>query len=505
MAFRVFIIEDESDYASLLGYRLQTKNKLNARMFSTGETALACLHEKPDLVLLDVMMPGIGGLETLRAIRQASPKTPIVVVTSQLSKHVASLAMELGAYDYVVKGYDDMRRLPLLVDELRQRKRLLRGAQGFMQPRRQSWSLAGLLGESFAMETMFRLMRRSLRASSNVAVLGEAGVGKTLVAHSLQRLLGQPGQPAVHIDCCAEDSATDLFGYAPTDIHAGLPGLLEQAKGGVVVLEHVDAMPPAIQAHLLKLLGGDSLANDDATNALHLRFIVTATQDMIPLVRSGRFSERLYYHLFQFPIIIPPLRERDHDILLLAALFRKAYLRAYPEAEARRFTAEAREALLAHPWLDNVVELQNTIIDVLEAAGTGKHITAYDLFPNASTKTNADTADSSDTLATVSSPAKKADTVTEIPATEHLLGALILPHPESMDGAAEDLDESLGSGVDFLEEPSVLKDYADTPDSRSRTSLAAPSDNPSRFRMGRSAQPMMPASNEMAGMLHLSQ
>lgn len=504
MSFRVFIVEDESDYASLLGYRLQTKNKLNARMFSTGEAALACLHEKPDLVLLDVMMPGIGGLETLRAIRQASPKTPIVVVTSQLSKQVAFLAMELGAYDYVVKGYDDMRRLPLLVDELRQRKRLLRGAQGFMQPRRQSWSLAGVLGESYAMEILFRLMRRSLRTSGNVAVLGEVGVGKTLVAHTLQRLMGAPGQPAVHIDCCAEDSATDLFGYAATETHAKLPGLLEQAYGGIVILDHVDALPLASQAHMLKLLGGDGLTDVGATNALQLRFVVTVTQDMAPLVRSGRFSERLYYHLFQFPIIIPPLRERDHDILLLAALFRKAYLRAYPEAEARRFTAEAREALLAHPWPDNVVELQNTIIRVLEASGAGKHITAHDLFPNGSAKTKTDTADSSDTLETASSPAEKVDTVTEIPATEHLLDALMTSHPESMDGAVEDLDESLGSSMDFLEEPSILKDYADTPDSTSRTSVSAPPDNPSRFRMGRSAQPMMPSSNEVAGMLHLS-
>lgn len=378
MSFHVFVVEDEADYAALLGYRLQKNHKLTTRFFPDGESALECLHEKPDLVLLDVMMPGIGGFETLRTIRAKYPSIPVVVVTSQLSKHVALRAMEYGAYDFVIKGYDDMQRIPDLVQQLHDRKQMLKAASSFMKPRRRFWTFAGMLAESHAMESVFRQARKSLSLQSHIALLGEPGAGKTLLAQILQRAISPRLHPLLSVDCQAADSYEQLFGTAATEDTPAQQGVLEQAYDGVVILENIGALPAEAQETLLQVLQTNTLPG--VSEGIQVQFISTSDQDMTEAVRAGQFSEELFYRLFVSPITVPPLRERSHDVLLLAAHFRFAYIQAHPEAKRRRFSRATRQALYAYQWPGNVKELEATVVQALEAESEHAAIEPEDLF-----------------------------------------------------------------------------------------------------------------------------
>lgn len=377
MPFRVFVIEDEADYATLVGYRLRKRAKVEARFFSSGEAALSNLQDQPDAIFLDVMMPGIGGLETLRTLREYSPRTPVIMLTSQTSKELVLRAMEYGAYDYVVKGQDDMKRIPILVNHLHKRKVLLKGAQAFIKQRPQFWGLPELLGESIMMEKAFLEVRRSLRGRSNIALIGEAGVGKTKFAQMLYRSLGDRLSPIFGINCRNNPNAgAKLFGTPANGNQAATPGLLRQARGGLLILENVTGLHPSIQKRLVQVL-----TNPKAGQPLDIQFLTTSDPSVATAVQKGQFAHQLYNFLFAYPISIPPLRERENDILLLAAYFRKSFLEANPQAPSRRFTPEARQALMRYKWPGNVSELKALVERALSNPQPSETIAPHDLFP----------------------------------------------------------------------------------------------------------------------------
>lgn len=377
MAFRIFVVEDEADYATLIGYRLRKSPKVEARFFPTGEAALAALNDAPDAIFLDVMMPGIGGLETLRTIREYRPRIPVVMLTSQTSKELVLRAMEYGAYDYVVKGQDDMKRIPVLLEHLQERKALLKGAEAFVTPRPHFWGFPNILGESEAMENTFVQMRGSLRGRHNIALLGEVGVGKTILAQMLYRCLADRTAPIYGVNCRHQSAAAKLFGTSATSQQAAVPGLIHQAQGGLLILENVDALSLAAQKHLLQLLEGTG-----KRPAPDIQFLTTSAQNIAQIVQQGQFAHRLYNHLFAYSIGIPPLRKREHDVLLLAMHFRKAFLTAYPKAPHRRFTPEARQVITRYQWPGNVAELKAVIERALSnLQSTTEGITPKDLFP----------------------------------------------------------------------------------------------------------------------------
>lgn len=376
MAFRIFVVEDEADYATLIGYRLRKSPKVEARFFPNGEAALAALNDAPEAIFLDVMMPGIGGLETLRTIREYRPRIPVVMLTSQTSKELVLRAMEYGAYDYVVKGQDDMKRIPVLLQHLQERKALLRGAKAFVKPRPHFWGFPNILGESEAMENTFLQMRRGLRGNHNIALLGEVGVGKTALAQMLYRSLADRAAPIYGVNCRHQSAAAKLFGTSAKAQQAA-PGLIHQAQGGLLILENIDALSLAAQKHLLKRLEGGA-----QRPAPDIQFLTTSAQNIAQTVQKGQFLHRLYNRLFAYSIGIPPLRKREHDVLLLAMHFRKAFLLAHPKAPHRRFTPEARQVITRYQWPGNVAELKAVIDRALSnPKPTTEGITPKDLFP----------------------------------------------------------------------------------------------------------------------------
>ncbi|MDX1547832.1 MAG: response regulator, partial [Rhodothermales bacterium] len=200
---RIFLVEDDADYAELLRYQLRRAGHPEVETFTTGEAAVAALDQAPDLVFLDVGLPGQNGLETLRQMKAACPELPVVIVSAQTDVSVAFEAMRLGAYDYVTKGHDDTVKVRTLAGHVAERAALAREVQALRAQLPARDGLEHLIGESRAMAGVYRIIRKTLRGDLTVAIQGESGTGKELVAKAIHYNSGRKNGPFVVVNCAA--------------------------------------------------------------------------------------------------------------------------------------------------------------------------------------------------------------------------------------------------------------------------------------------------------------
>lgn len=369
MALHIFIVEDDADYAELLQFQLLRQQQVQVQLFASGEAAMAALADEPDLVFLDLGLPGQGGIETLRQARNAHPDLPVVIVSAQTDVEVALEAMRMGAYDYVTKGQDDLLKVRSIAAHIAERERLKYEVASLRAQLPARHGLDHIIGESASMMQVFKLIQKTLRGNLTVAILGESGTGKELIAQAIHyNSRPEPG-PFVVVNCAAIPHGlmeSTFFGHekgAFTGAHARKIGSFEQADGGTLFLDEIGELDPDLQAKLLRAIqsreitrvGGNTAINFDA------RLLCATNRDMARMVQEGTFREDLYYRLFQFPIPLPPLRERDQDILLLADHFRQEYLNKHPQLEPRPFSAATRRLLMSYAWPGNVRQLSNAI------------------------------------------------------------------------------------------------------------------------------------------------
>ncbi len=369
MRLNIFVVDDDPDYGELIRYHLKRHADVNVRLFTTGEEVVAHLEEGTDLVLCDVVMPGQGGLETLRQITERRPGLPVVMVSAQTAVSVALEAMKLGAYDYVTKGHDDTVKLQAIVAHVAERLRLTRELATLRERLPAMRGLRGIVGESAAMARVFRLVEKALRGDLTVAIQGESGTGKELVAEAIHYNSKRRRHPFVVVNCAAiprELMESEFFGHEKgsfTGAHARKIGKFEQAHGGTIFLDEIGELDLGLQAKLLRVLQNQEVqrVGGNETIKVDVRVLSATNQNVAEMIREGRFREDLYYRLFQFPIRLPPLRERDQDALLLAEHFRKTYLEKHPEVASRPFSAATRRHILRYPWPGNVRELKNAV------------------------------------------------------------------------------------------------------------------------------------------------
>ncbi len=369
MKFRIFVIDDDRHYARLLSYRLDKHPDYEVRVFRSGEEVLEHLEEQPDLVLLDIMMPGIGGLETLRKVREHTPPIPVVMVSAQGVVETAVEAMKLGAYDYITKGHDEFVKLDVLVKNILENVAMRRELETLRGEVSRRYGIEGLIGDSPAMKKVYRLMQKTLRGDLTVAIQGESGTGKELVAKAIHYNSARKHGPIVVVNCAAiprELMESEFFGHEKgsfTGAHARKIGKFEQADGGTIFLDEIGELNLDLQAKLLRALQSREITRvgGNDTISFDARVISATNKDIIQMIRGGTFREDLYYRLFQFPIQLPPLRERSQDILLLAHHFMKQYIQTYPEFKGKRLSSQARKTILEFSWPGNVRELKSAI------------------------------------------------------------------------------------------------------------------------------------------------
>jgi len=366
---KILVVDDEQSMRDFLAILL-TKEGHEVVTAGNGADALRAVQaEIFDLVITDVKMPGAGGMEVLKSVKEISPETVVIMITAFATTEAAVEAMKMGAYDYIIK--------PFKVDELKLiisnslEKRYLRKENILLK--REMESKAGFehfIGKSEPMQKVFSLIRQVADTTSTVLITGESGTGKELVAKAVHFNSPRKNGPFVTVNCGALPETlleSELFGYmkgAFTGALSNKQGLFEAANNGAIFLDEISATTPALQIKLLRVLQEREFMRVGGTAGVkvNVRVIAASNKDLMAEVAKGLFREDIYYRLNVIPIHLPPLRERKEDIPLLAEYFlRKVVRKEADRARIKIIDAEAMKAMMAYHWPGNVRELENTI------------------------------------------------------------------------------------------------------------------------------------------------
>ncbi len=363
----IFLVDDDDSVRRLLEHALRVTMKHTVRGFPDGESCLEALEENPDLIILDCMMPGIGGVETMRAIHKQQPDIPVIILSSQSRMEVAVEAIKEGAIDYLPKSVD-LPKLELTVKNALEMAELKRRVTRLQETVEKSYGVDNIITDSKAMDEVLRMIHKARQSDISVLIQGESGTGKELVAQAIHFNGNRHEGPFITVNCAAipgELLESEMFGHekgAFTGAVGKKIGKFEQAHGGTIFLDEIGELDANLQAKLLRVtqlkqlerVGGNGVIDVD------VRIIVATNRDLLKSSRKGEFREDLYYRLASFPILVPPLRDRVDDILLLAEHFLKRYA-AEQKTVARRFSRAAIKLIYDYPWPGNVRELQSAI------------------------------------------------------------------------------------------------------------------------------------------------
>jgi len=361
---RVLVADDEKNLRELLVRELARKGHA-AEGVADGQAALDRLKDDgPDVLLLDMKMPRVEGIEVLRAL-QGNPEAPqVIVMTGFQEVSTAVEAMKLGAYDYLTKPAR-IEELDILVRKAAEKGRLMRqnvllrarlGAQG---------SYGGIITANAKMEEVLRLIDRVAPTESSVLILGESGTGKELVARAIHDRSARAGQAFVPIHCGAlprEVLESELFGHekgAFTGAVSVKPGLIELADGGTLFLDEIGEMEPDSQVKLLRVLETRAFFRVGSTRqrTVDMRLVVATNRDLAEAIKAGQFRQDLFYRINTITVSLPPVRDRREDVALLANHF----LEQNAAYGLKRLSAAALRALEGYDWPGNVRELEHAI------------------------------------------------------------------------------------------------------------------------------------------------
>jgi len=368
---RILIVDDETKLGLLLSSALK-KAGYEADFVDTAEAALNKIAAGYDVVLTDIRMPGMDGMELLRRIKSEHPEVVVVMMTAHGTVKSAVEAMKAGAYDYLLKPFSTDELL-MLVERIEGELQLAREVE--YHRREEQKRFGELVGQSAAMRRVFDLISRVAPSDATVLILGETGTGKELVARAIHQRSPRAKKPFVAINCAAITETlleSELFGYergAFTGADRRKPGMFELASGGTLFLDEIAEMPPTLQAKLLRVLQEKVVYHLGGTTPIpvDVRIIAATNKDLKQLVREKKFREDLYFRLAVFPIQLPPLRERRQDIPLLV----ENYLAR--RGASAKVSPEAMELLMGYDYPGNVRELENILERALILSG-GKDI-----------------------------------------------------------------------------------------------------------------------------------
>jgi two-component system, NtrC family, response regulator PilR len=364
---RVLVVDDEQSMRELLGIMLRQAG-YDVTLADGGEAALQLLKtEAFDLVITDLRMRKVDGLAVLKATKEQSPGTVVLVVTAFASTDTAVEAMKLGAYDYVTK--------PFKVDELRltianalERKRLEEENVALRRQLRRERGFENFIGRSRAMLDVFETIRKTADSGSTVMITGESGTGKELVAQALHNESSRRNAPFVSVNCGAVPETlmeSELFGHvkgAFTGAVNATEGLFASADNGSLFLDEITEIPHSVQVKLLRAIQEREIrrVGDTRDRRVDVRLIAASNRALAKAVADGTLREDLFYRLNVIPIHLPPLRERREDIPLLVGHFLRTIGKDVGR-DVRGITAAAMAVLEQYDWPGNIRELQNVV------------------------------------------------------------------------------------------------------------------------------------------------
>ncbi|TGU72266.1 sigma-54-dependent Fis family transcriptional regulator [Geomonas terrae] len=366
MRARVLVVDDELSMREFLAILLDGEGYLVDQAESAEDALSRMAQEYYDLVISDVSMPGLGGIELLGRIKTDSPDTAVLMITAFTTAEQAVEAMKLGAYDYIGKPFK-VEEVKVLVRKALEKRSLVQENKRLKAEVQERFGFSGLIGKSKLMREVYDLIAKVSHSTANVLISGESGTGKELAAKAIHYNSPRKNAPFVAVNCGAIPDTlieSELFGHAKgafTGAFADRPGLFEQAEGGTLFLDEIGELPLLLQAKLLRVLqerefrrvgGGVSLKAD-------VRIVAASNRNLEEQVREGTFREDLFYRLNVVQIRMPSLKERGEDIPALVEHFYKKY--AIWSGSGEIITPEALHALFNYQFPGNVRELENLV------------------------------------------------------------------------------------------------------------------------------------------------
>jgi len=383
----ILVVEDEEKMRELLQKILLTEGYL-VQTASNGSAALSMIEEHSfDIVLTDVKMPGLGGIELLKAVRGISKETYVIIMTAFGTIDSAVEAMKQGAYDYISKPFK-MDEIRILMNKILDEKALRHEVNSLRREVNRRYQYSNIIGKSKGMQEIFELIERVSDGKSTVLIQGRSGTGKELVAKAIHYNGPRKDKPFMAVNCSAIPETlleSELFGHvkgAFTGAVTTKTGLFEEADGGTLFLDEIGDLSLSMQVKLLRVLQEREIKPVGGTESkkIDIRLITATHQDLAEKIRQGTFREDLYHRLNVINIIIPPLKDRPEDIPLLARHFLNLYAKENNRS-GMTVSREVLEAFINYPWTGNVRELEN-IIERAVILCKGNEITLEDLPPH---------------------------------------------------------------------------------------------------------------------------
>ncbi len=364
---RVLIVDDEEVLRDVL-QTLLVREGFDILLASSGEECLSILDtEEIDLVILDIMLPGISGIDTLRSIRLSNPSLPVIVITAFSSIDGAIEAMKHGAFHYIPKPFKN-DEVVITVNKALEQRRLSNENERLKAELSEKYSYSNIIGKSEVMRKVFEMIRLAAPSRSNILISGESGTGKELVAKAIHHASPRGRNAFVTVNSGSlppELLESSLFGHvkgAFTGAIASKRGLFEVADGGSIFLDEIGNINLETQAKLLRVIQEKEFMRLGAVETIRVdvRIIAASNAELTKLVREGTFREDLFYRLNVIPITLPPLRRRREDIPLLVGHFLDKYAEEN-KRKVRELTPDAMRIIMDQAWPGNVRELENTI------------------------------------------------------------------------------------------------------------------------------------------------
>jgi two-component system response regulator PilR (NtrC family) len=365
---RILVVDDDRGMQDVLdimlsraGYRVATADD--------GAAALDIIGKKKfDLVITDLKMPRVDGIDLLKGIKETAPGTAVILLTAFASGETALAAMREGAYDYVEKNFNVEDLLAIVRDALEKREVDRKDNPLPLQQGDDDRYFGTMVGRSKEMQKVYALIRKVADTPANALILGESGTGKELVARAIHDNSARKGKPFVAINCGGIPEIlleSELFGYMKgsfTGAFADHAGLFEVARGGTIFLDEIAELPVVLQVKLLRVVQEKAVRRIGGSEDIRVdvRIVSATNQHLQEKVKQGEFREDLYFRLNVIPIHIPPLRKRREDIPLLAQYFIEKYAKEFGK-EVKRISTYALELLMRYPFPGNIRELENII------------------------------------------------------------------------------------------------------------------------------------------------
>jgi len=364
---KILVVDDDQGIRDFLEIMLTREGYKVTCAGDAGKALSRCKKERFDLIITDLKMPKVDGIQFLKEVKDISPETMVILITAYASGETALTAMKEGVYDYIEKGFDieDLKRI---IRDALEKKGIKREDARFIKGMEDAVCFGEMVGKSKEMLKVYSIVKKVAATPANILILGESGTGKELVARAIHENSPRRNMPFVVINCGGVPESlleSEFFGHMKgsfSGARSNKPGLFEVARGGTIFLDEIAELPPVLQVKLLRVVQEKTFRRVGGVEDIKVdvRIISATNQDLEKKVEEDTFREDLYWRLNVIPIHIPPLRERRNDIPILTTHFIEKYSREFGK-EIKTISAYAMELLMDYPFPGNIRELENII------------------------------------------------------------------------------------------------------------------------------------------------